>query len=135
MQHPTYLQRQSKKTRMTSSFVLLITLLTLLLSACGSPQSEQQANQNKAELDRLIANARSHGIADATLQPILNQAKNLSQTRVPLTPFSNQPTTDYYQDLAKRYQILTVQVRGLENQVTQEASYQAIQKMQAFQTL
>ena len=135
MQHLPHLQRQSKKTRMTSSFVLFITLLTLLFSACGSPQSEQQANQHKAELDRLIANARNHGIADSTLQPILQQAKNLSQTRAPLTPFSNQPTAGYYQDLAKRYQILTVQVRGLENQITQAASYQAVQKMQAFQTL
>jgi len=120
---------------MTSSFVLFITLLTLLFSACGNPQSEQQANQHKAELDRLIANARNHGIADSTLQPILHQAKNLSQTSAPLTLFSNQPTTGYYQDLAKRYQILTVQVRGLENQITQAASYQAVQNMQAFQTL
>jgi hypothetical protein len=135
MQHLTYLPKQSKKTRMICSFVLFTTLLTLLLSACGSTQSEQQANQHKAELDRLIANARSHGIADSTLQPILNQAKNLSQTSAPLTLFSNQSTTDYYQDLAKRYQILTVQVRGLENQITQEASYQAVQNMQAFQTI
>ena len=129
------MRHQSKKTRTVSSFVLLITLLTLLLSACGSPQTEQQANQSKAELDKLIATARSTGVSDSTLQPILNQEKNLGQTSTPLSLFSNQPATDYYQNLAKRYRMLTVQVRGLQDQVTQESSYQAVQNMQVFQAL
>lgn len=131
----THPQGQPKKTRRVSSFALLITLLTLLLSACGSPQTEQQANKSKAELDSQIANARSAGISDSTLQPIINQEKNLSQTNTPSTLFSNQPATTYYQNLAKRYQMLTVQVRGLEDQVTQELSYQAVQNLQDFQTI
>ena len=135
MQHLTQSPGKLKKTRMVSSFVLLIMLLTLLLSACGSPQTEQQANQSKAELDKLIATAKSTGVSDSTLQPILNQEKNLSQTSTPLTLFSNQPATDYYKNLAQRYQMLMVQVRGLQDQVTQEASYQAVQNMQAFQAL
>jgi hypothetical protein len=131
----THSRGQSKKTRRVSRLVLLITLLTLLLSACGSPQTERQSNQSKAELDRQIANARNSGISDSILQPILNQEKNLSQTSALPTLFSNQPATDDYQNLAKRYQMLTVQVRGLEDQVTQKFSYQAVQSMQDFQAI
>src|SRR2546429_7368425 len=133
MRHLTHTRRQSQKTSITSIFVLVITLLTLLLSACGSPQAEQQAKKSKAELDSRVANARNAGISDSILQPILNQEKNLSQTRAPSTLFSNQPVTNYYQNLAKRYQMLTVQVRGLEDQITQKLSYQAVQNMQDFQ--
>jgi hypothetical protein len=121
--------------RKVNSFVVLITLLTLLLSACGSPQAEQQSNQSKAELDTQIANARNSGISNSILQPILNQEKNLSQTGVLPTLFSNQSATNNNQNLTKRYQMLTVQVRGLEDQVAQTLSYQAVQNMQDFQTI
>lgn len=132
MQQRRRSQGQFKKTLRVSSFVLFITLLTLLLSACGSPQAEQQSNQSKAELDRQIANARNSGISNSILEPIINQEKSLSQTS---TPISNQLATDSYQNLAKRYQFLTVQVRGLEDQVTQKLSYQAVQNMQDFQKI
>lgn len=135
MHHPRHSQGQFKKTHRLSSFVLLITLLTLLLSACDSPQTQQQSNQSKAELDRQIATARISGISDSILEPILNQEKNLSQTSALPTLFPNQSATNYYQNLAKRYQMLTVQVRGLQDQVTQKASYQAVQNMQDFQTI
>lgn len=135
MQHPRQLREQFKKTHRISSFVLLITLLTLLLSACGNPQVEQQANTSKAELDKQIANARVSGISNSILQPILNQEKNLSQTSALPTSLSNQSANNYYQNLTKRYQILTVQVRGLQDQVTQKLSYQAVQNMQDFQTI
>src|SRR6266550_3110688 len=120
MQHLRHSQGQSKKMRKANSFVVLITLLTLLLSACGSPQAEQQSNQSKAELDTQIANARNSGISNSILQPILNQEKNLSQTSALPTLFSNQSATNNNQNLTKRYQMLTVQVRGLEDQVTQK---------------
>src|SRR5260370_12366539 len=131
----THPEGQSKKTRRVSSFVLLITLLTLLLSACGSPQTEQQANKSKAELDSQIAHARSAGIADSTLQPIVNQEKNLSQTNTPSTLFSNQPATNYYQNLAKRYQMLTVQLRELEDQVTHKHTHHTLPHLQSFKHL
>jgi len=135
MQYLTHSQAQSQKIRRASSFVVLITLLTLLLSACGSPQAEQQSKQSKAELDAQIANARNSGISNSLLQPILNQEKNLSQTSTLPTLFSNQSATNNNQNLTKRYQMLTVQVRGLEDQVTQKLSYQAVQNMQDFQTI
>src|SRR5260370_35218889 len=106
-----------------------------MLIACRSTQTEQQTNKSKTELDSQITNARNAGISDSTLQPIINQEKNLSQTNTPSTLFSNQPATNYYQNLAKRYQMLTVQVRGLEDQVTQKLSYQAVQNLQGFQTI
>jgi hypothetical protein len=118
-----------------SSFVLLITLLMLLLSACGSPQTEQQYSQSKAELDKQIFAARNSGISDSILQPILNQEKSLRQTSTLPALFASQSATDSYQNLAKRYQMLMVQVRGLQDQVTQKLSYQAVQNMQDFQTI
>src|SRR5689334_9497386 len=105
MQHPRYSRGKVKRMRRMSSFVLLITLLTLLLSACGSPQTEQQYNQSKAELDKQIASARNSGISDSILQPILNQEKSLRQTSTLPALFAGQSATDPYQNLAKRYQM------------------------------
>ena len=131
MHYQAQSQEQSKPISRVSSLALLVTLLTLLLSACGNPQAEQQADQSKAKLDTQIADARNTGIPTSSLQPILNQEKMLSQTSTPLTL----STTDYYQNIAKRYQMLTVQVRGLKDQVTQTFSYQAVQNLQNFQAI
>ena len=131
MHYQAQSQEQSKPISRVSSLALLVTLLTLLLSACGNPQAEQQADQSKAKLDTQIADARNTGIPTSSLQPILNQEKMLSQTSTALTL----STTDYYQNIAKRYQMLTVQVRGLKDQVTQTFSYQAVQNLQNFQAI
>lgn len=135
MQYSRCSRGKVKRMRRMSSFVLLITLLTFLLSACGSPQTEQQYNQSKAELDKQIAYARNSGISDSILQPILNQEKSLRQTSTLPALFAGQSAADPYQNLAKRYQMLMVQVRGLQDQVTQKLSYQAVQNMQDFQAI
>ncbi len=116
-------------------FVSITFMLTLLLSACGDPQQQQQANQDKAALDALVAHAQSIGVPAAQLSAITQQEKKLSQTNAPLTIFSNQPVTDYYSNLAQNYHILTVQVRGLETQVTQQSGYQASRDLKQFATL
>jgi hypothetical protein len=135
MQHPRQLRAKSNKTISISIFVLAITLLTFLLSACGNPQTEQQVTTSRAELDKQIANARNSGISDTILQPILNQEQSLAQTSALPTFFSNQSATNYSQNLAERYQMLTVQLRGLQDQVTQESSYQAVQNLQDLQAV
>ena len=114
--------------------VCMVMLVTLLLSACGGdPQTQQQANKSKADLDNLISHAQSIGVADAMLKPIIQQEDQLSNTNAPITLFSGQPATDYYSNLTQRYQFLAVQVRGLELQTTQQFDYQAFQDIQTLE--
>jgi len=61
--------------------VCMVMLVTLLLSACGAdPQTQQQANKSKADLDNLISHAQSIGVPDAMLKPIIQQEHQLSNT-------------------------------------------------------
>ncbi len=124
-----------QKPRKLLAFISAAFILTLLLSACGDPQQQQQASKSKATLDALVAHAQSIGIPATQLTAITQQEKKLSQTNAPLTIFSNQPVTDYYSNLAQNYNILTVQVRGLEAQETQQSGYQASHDLKAFATL
>src|SRR6266480_7764761 len=114
--------------------VCMVMLVTLLLSACGAdPQTQQQANKSKTDLDNLISHAQSSGVPDAMLKPIIQQKDQLSNTNAPITVFSGQPATDYYSNLTQRYQFLAVQVRGLELQTTQQLDYQAFQDIQTLE--
>src|SRR5215471_16860624 len=106
-------------------------LVMLLLSACGgNPQTQLKANQNKIQLDTLLAHAQSIGVPGPVLQPILNQETQLSATNAPISVFDDQPTTNYYSNLSQRYAMLSVEVHGLEYQVTQQSDYQAYQDIQ-----
>jgi len=101
-------------------------LVMLLLSACGGdPQTQQKADASKSDLDNLIAHAQTIGVPDTMLKPILQQEVQITNTNAPLTVFNGQPATDYYSNLAQRYQMLAVQVQGLETQSTQQLDYQA----------
>jgi len=106
----------------------------LLLSACnGDPQAQQTAIQSKAHLDSLLAHAQNIGIPNDMLQPIIYQEAQLSTTNAPIGVFTDQPATSYYSNLTQRYQILTVQLQGLEYQVTQQLDYQATLDLQKFE--
>jgi lipoprotein-anchoring transpeptidase ErfK/SrfK len=119
------------------SFMMsIIVILSFLLSACkGDIQSQGSANRSKDEFDKEIIHARSIGIPNTLLQSIENQRNALSQTHAPFTIFYEQPTSDYYTNLAKRYQMLTVQTRGLEEQLTQQFAFQAVQALKDFQNI
>ncbi len=122
----TFLTVARRRVKNSILTVSIVTLLMLLLSACGGdPQTQQSANTSKADLDRLISQAQSIGIPDTTLQPIILQESLINNTSSPITIFSNQPATDYYSNVAQRYQLLAVQVRGMETQITQQFDYQA----------
>ncbi len=106
--------------------VSIFLLASLLLSACGGdPQTQQQANASKADLDQEIAHALSMGVSATTLKAIIQHERRLSQTNAPLTLFSVQPLIDYYTNLTQQYGTLDLQVQGLEAQTTQQLDYQA----------
>jgi lipoprotein-anchoring transpeptidase ErfK/SrfK len=124
---PAFRRRMRKSLLATTSALLVM----VLLSACnGNPQTQQQANQYKADLDQALSQAQSIGVPDSMLQPIRQQEVQLSQTKAPLSLFSDQNVTDYYANLARRYQVLNVQVRGLISQATQQFDYQATLNLQ-----
>src|SRR5437870_1295556 len=128
MAHPSAFRRHMRKSLLATTAALLV---MVLLSACnGNPQTQQQANQYKADLDKALSQAQSIGVPDSMLQPIRQQEVQLSQTKAPLSLFSDQNVTDYYANLARRYQVLRVQVRGLISQATQQFDYQATLNLQ-----
>lgn len=131
MAHLSHVRRRTGK---VSLAVLAAMLLMLLLSACGDPQTQQQATQNKASLDQLLTHAQSIGVPGSMLQPILNQETQLSQTSAPFGLFNGSSVTAYYTNLAQRYDLLKVQVSGLESQATQELDYQATVDLSNFES-
>src|SRR5579859_3233462 len=129
----TATRKRFKNSVLTLSIVILV---TLLLSACGGdPQIQQRANLSKTNLDRLISQAQGIGVPSAMLAPITQQEAQISNTSAPLTIFSGQPATDYYYNVAQRYHMLSIQVRGLETQVTQQFDYQAALDIQGLENV
>ncbi len=131
MAHFSVSRRRVRKGILTTTIAILV---MLLLSACnGDPQAQQTAIQSKAHLDSLLAHAQNIGIPNDMLQPIIYQEAQLSTTNAPIGVFTDQPATSYYSNLTQRYQILTVQLQGLEYQVTQQLDYQATLDLQKFE--
>lgn len=134
------MQQKHSRARQASPLLqtLLATVLTgfiLLTSGCGgSPQSQQQANQNKAQLDQTLQHAKDIGVPPSYLQPILKQEQQLSTTSAPFSLFNDQPATNYYLNLATRYHQLLVQAQGIISTVTGELSTKAQLDMQHFQS-
>lgn len=128
-------KRRWQRSHKMLSLMSVTLLLLMMLSACGDPQVQSQASTDKAELNKAIAHAQSVGVPNTLLSPILKQVNKLSNTNEPLTLFSSQSATDYYSNVAKNYQTLTVQVRGLEYQSTQQSGHQASLDIKGFSSL
>jgi L,D-transpeptidase catalytic domain len=110
-------------------------LLSLLLGACGgNVPKQQQAQDNKAALDQLINQAQSIGVPQNFLEPIMNQEIQLNAVSAPFSFLSNQAVDEYYSNVALRYRTLSLQVRGLEAQTTQQLGYQAGLDIQNFES-
>src|SRR5437899_8408247 len=84
--------------------VMLLLSLTFMAAACGGdPRAQQQASQNKAQLDQTIQHARQMGISASLFNSILKQEQQLSSSGAPFSPFNDQPATDYYKNQANQY--------------------------------
>jgi hypothetical protein len=131
--HPVFRQRAK------NGFILgcIALLAMLLLSACGvDPQTQQNTNSSKAQLDTQIAHARNIGVPNSMLQPIIQQENQLSKTNAPLPLFFDaQDGTNYYNNLTQRYRTLTLQVQGMETQATQQLDYQASENIQSLENM
>ncbi len=121
--------------RVTQAMLVMLLLgLTVLTSACGgNSQSQQQASQNKTQLDQLTQHALSIGVPATLLSPILKQEQKLSSTGAPFSLFSDQPATDYYTRLASQYSTLLGQTQQLITTSTDQFQFQAQNDLQVFQ--
>ncbi|MGZ3622869.1 MAG: L,D-transpeptidase [Ktedonobacteraceae bacterium] len=109
--------------------------MMLFLTACGgSSQSQAQLNQSKATLDQAIQHARSIGIPDSALQPILKKEQQLSSASAPFTLFNDQPATDYNTKIASNYQQLETQTEAIVSSISDQSNIQAQQDLQFFQS-
>src|SRR6266849_717911 len=113
---------------------VLVSMMLLITACGGSPQSQAQVNQNKVRLDQALQHARSIGIPDSVLQPIIKQEQQLNSTGAPFTFLNDQPVTDYNTNLASHYQQLEVQTEGVISSISDQFNIQAQQDMQFFQS-
>lgn len=127
-----------RKGSFRSTHIMLVGMLAgmmLLITACGgSLQSQAQLNQSKAVLDQTLRHARSIGIPESALKPIIKQEQQLSSTGAPFTLFNDQPITDYNTKLANNYQQLEIQAESIVSSVSAQYNIQAQQDLQFFQT-
>jgi lipoprotein-anchoring transpeptidase ErfK/SrfK len=112
-------------------FVGVMIGLMMFISACGDDgHAQQQASQNKAQLDHLLQQARDIGVPLSVLQPVLQQEQQLSNSNG--IGLNTQSNTDYYYHLATHYNQLTAQVRNIITSNTQQFQSQAQTDMQNF---
>ena len=112
----------------------MLVSFVLLTSGCGgSSQSQQQATQNKSQLDTALKQAQANGVPASQLQPIVKQEQHISSTSAPFTLFDDQPATNYYLNQAHQYSQLFTQLQGIVSSTTQQYSTQAQLDMQDFQ--
>ena len=113
----------------------LLVGMMLFITACGgSSQSQAQLNQNKATLDQAIQHARSIGIPQSALQPIIKKEQQLSSAGAPFAIFNDQPATNYNTKLASNYQQLETQVEAIVSNISDQYNVQAQQDLQFFQS-
>ncbi len=117
-----------------SMLAVMLVSFVLLTSGCGgSSQSQQQANQNKSQLDTALQHAKANGVPSSQLQPVVKKEQQLSSTGAPFTLFNDQPATDYYLNQANQYHQLYTQLQGIVSSTTEQYSTQAQLDMQEFQ--
>jgi L,D-transpeptidase catalytic domain len=121
-----------------STHIMLAGMLVgmmLFIAACGgSSQSQAQLNQSKAILDQTLQHAKSIGVPESALQPIIKQEQQLSSTGAPFSLFNDQPVTDFNTKLASNYQQLEIQTESIVSSISDQLNVQAQQDLQFFQS-
>src|SRR5437763_2127966 len=131
-----YFVPSRKRASKSMLIATLAIVLTMLLSACnGDPQAQQRAALAKAQLNTSLTHARNVGVPSSLLQPIVKQEQQVNSTNAPFSLVSDQPATDYYNNVAQRYQVLAVEVSSLETRVTQEFDHQAYLDIQDLENI
>src|SRR5215831_1102984 len=113
---------------------MLVGMMFFITACGGSAQSQAQLNQSKAMLDKALQHARSIGVPESALQPIIKQEQHLNSTGAPFTLFNDQPVTNYNLNLASNYQQLAAQTQSVANTITDQYNVQAQQDLQFFQS-
>jgi hypothetical protein len=106
----------------------------LLVSACGGDSHLQQLNnQARSRLDKQIEYAKSLGVTDSQLQPIIQQEQKLNNSSAPFAWFDDAPDNTYYKNQTTSYQQLLTKLQTLLSIVTGQDQGQAQQDLQRFQ--
>jgi hypothetical protein len=113
------------RARAALTAVMGMSVLALLLTACGPSQAQTLASQNKSQLDHELTHARNDlGLPDSMLQPIEAQEARIA---------AGEGGWNYnYQDAAANYALLTTQLVGVEQTAGQTLQHQASDDIQAF---
>lgn len=130
------MQQEQTRRIVFPRMVLASMLLGVMLcvSACGGDlHTQQQADQNKAQLDQLLKHAVAIGVPAPVLQPIVKQEQQLNNTSAPFDLLSDQPATEYYQNQATHYSRLATQAQQAITTTTGLFQDQAQRAMQNFQ--
>ncbi|HKV58105.1 MAG TPA: hypothetical protein VJO32_07475, partial [Ktedonobacteraceae bacterium] len=128
---------QRKRSNRIGQVMLVGLLLGLVVatSGCGgSPQSQQQASQNKTQLDSTLQHARDIGVPVSSLQTIVHQEQKLSSTSAPFTLFDDTSATNYYLNQAKQYKQLATQAQSVIDSTTSDSQTKAQVSVQYFQS-
>ncbi|GCE48219.1 L,D-transpeptidase [Thermosporothrix hazakensis] len=136
--HQKTSSQRFRKTRTVFALSLLLSMLLVLLSACGGdPKYQSQATQNKQAFEKELQHAHDIGVPDSYLTKINKQKDELGQTPAPVNFLGlNAPAVDqYYNNLATRYKQLTIQTQGVVPVATQQLQNQASKDLENWQRL
>ncbi|MGI9060983.1 MAG: L,D-transpeptidase family protein [Ktedonobacteraceae bacterium] len=114
-------------------FLVLSLLVLGVTSSIHNPHDAQPVVRSKAQLDRLISQARVIGVPASLLQSVIKQEQQLNSSYSSL--FTTDPLdTHASQNLIIGYQHLSDRVPDIVAQAAQQAQTRAQQDMQNFQT-
>lgn len=118
-------ERSGWSARALLTALLGASLITMLLSGCGSSASQTLAEQNKSKLDRELTHARNDlALPDSMLRPIETQEQTIA---------SGAGGWSYnYQDAASNYSLLYTQLVGVEQTASETLKTQASADLKAF---
>src|SRR5437660_6342529 len=126
---------RARKLRFAQTLLAGVILgMMLLTSACGGDSHlQQQASQAHTQLDQQIQHARSIGVPDSALQPLVQQEQKLNGTSAPFSWFNDTPDNAYYTNQAHSYQQLITKLQQTVSITTGQDQGLAQQALQNFQ--